>query len=259
MVAWSTTDKTNITLSGSNLTATKSAAAAGGVRLDTSFTGKRYFEFVLSTSTNHAAIGWANATASTGAQLGVDKNGFAYRPQRGEWMLNNVTSGTPTPRANGGVSRVVRVAVDFTALRAWVALGDDFWNALATEDPGTGTGGFDISTLNAGPYFPFFGSDDAGSAGTINCGAGDMWYAIPSGFSTLDTNVQAFEATSKMEGLALLAPPKNTMITPKMIGYGMLSAPANSVVCSKLIGYAILADVKPPMRSRTRDTAYLRF
>jgi hypothetical protein len=259
VVAWSTTDKSaNVTLSGGNLIATFSSATQGSVRGDTSFTGKRYFEALMSVSSSFWSVGWANATASLAAQIGTTVNSVCSRPARADVFFNSVSSAVQNS-ASLDAPVTARIAIDTTALLFWVALDDGLWNNSATADPASGTGGISLAALGAGPYFPIFGSAASGSQCTARFGAADMWFATPAGFSTLDTNVQAFMASSKFLGSAILAPPKNAMDASKLIGYGLLAPPANAFLCSKLIGYAILCDVKPPMRARTRDTAYLRF
>lgn len=261
MVAWSTTDKSNINLSGSNLTATKSVATIGGVRCDTSFAGgKLYYEGLIVTTTNHWALGWANATEVFTNLIGnvATANSVGGWPQRGEVHFNAVQTNMGVDQSLNNVYSI-RVAVDFTAKLIWFALNDGWWNLSVTDNPATGTGGRSIAGINAGPYFPIFGSDDAGSSCTARFGAADMWYATPAGFSTLDTNVQAFEATSKFEGLAILAPPQSGVEVSKFEGVAILAPPQIAMNVSKLIAYAILQDTKPPPRSRSRENVYLRF
>jgi hypothetical protein len=261
MVAWSTTDKSNITLSGSNLTATKSAATIGGVRCDTSFAGgKLYYEAWVVVGTNHWAVGWANASEVFTNLIGnvANNNSVGGWPQRGEVHFNAVQTNMQTDQGLNNVY-TVRVAVDFTAKLIWFALNDSFWNLSPTDNPATGAGGRSISTINAGPYFPIFGSDDAGSSCTARFGAADMWYPTPAGFSTLDTNTQAFMATSKFEGAAILAPPQLAANVSKLEASAILAPPQTALNISKLIAYAILQDTKPPPRSRSRENVYLRF
>jgi hypothetical protein len=53
-------------------------------------------------------------------------------------------------------------------------------------DPAANTGGYDISTLAAGPYFAAFGDAANAEAVTVNFGATTLAYAVPSGFAQWD-------------------------------------------------------------------------
>jgi hypothetical protein len=239
MVAWSTTDKSaNVVLSGGNLTAALNTAAAGGVRCDTSFTGLRYFE-VLVVNGSNIRIGWADATASLTTTLGQDTHGVRADPPSQNVVCNNVVLGAmSTFGANAGST--VCIAADFTAKLIWTRVNGGLWNNSLTADPATGTGGFSIAALAAGPYFPMFQSVSNGASVTARFGAADMWFATPAGFSTLDTNVQAFEAVGKLISGAILAPPKNAVSLQKLISGAILAPPRNAISLQKMVGYAIL-------------------
>jgi hypothetical protein len=75
-----------------------------------------------------------------------------------------------------------------------------------------------------------------------------MWFPVPAGFSTLDTNVQAFEAAAKFISYAILQPPQAAASVFKQISYGLLRPPQNAVSVFKFISYALLQP--PPTNGR---------
>jgi hypothetical protein len=244
-VLWNTADKTaNVTLSGGSLTATLTSAAYGGVRADTSASGKIYFEIAVNTVPSvNIGIGWANATASLSTYTGQDNNSwnwFFYTGTGNVWINNGPILGTGEAAVQ---TEVLGIAFDTTAKLGWVRVKNSRWNGSATADPATGTGGFSVSGLNAGPYFPCFNSNVNGASITANFGASSFTYAIPSGFSGLDTNVQNYEAAAKIIAYAELPPPLNAVDAAKIAGYANLPPPRNAVDVGKFIAYA---QVPPP-------------
>jgi hypothetical protein len=242
---WNTADKSaNVTLSGGSLTAAFSSASQGGVRATASqSTGKWYWEavFTVTPAGGNTGVGWANATASLASFFGTDKNGVAEFPNSGTGgaiFFNNGNIGS----VGGAVSiGTISIAIDFTAKLVWARYNGGLWNNSSTADPATGTGGYSISTINAGPYFPCFGANSSGQTVVANFGATDFNYPVPSGFSQFDTNAQAYNASSKFLGYDLLAPPKTAAVSSKFLGYDLLAPPQTAVVSSKFLGDAILA------------------
>jgi hypothetical protein len=86
-----------------------------------------------------------------------------------------------TAFANGNV---VCVAVDLTAKKIWWRTNGGTWNndILSNQNPATGAGGFSFSTLNAGPYFPAIGLNNATEIDAANFGATAYAQPAPSGF-----------------------------------------------------------------------------
>lgn len=245
-VIWNSGDASaNVTLSGGSLVATMSSATQGAVRGNTSFAaGKLYFEATLTNLSGSAwSVGWANSAAALGTAMGTDTKSVVYRPnQGGQAFFNNGALGTDYFPSVGDT---VCVAFDIGALKIWFKVNNGLWNGSATADPATGAGGYSVATIAAGPYFPVFGDAGSGGAVTARFGATDFWFAIPSGFSGLDTNAQAFNAASKFLGYAELAPPQNAVSASKFVGYAELAPPRNAVSASKVVGYALLREASP--------------
>ncbi len=241
-VLWNSADKTaNVTLSGGSLIATMTSGSYGGVRADTSAaTGKIYCEYTVRTSlANNAAVGWANAALTLSAFPSVDQNAVVWFYPFGEVWKNGATvgSGTIPVAANS----VLCVAFDIDNLKIWVRVNNGPWNTSSTADPATGTGGYSLASMAAGPYFPVFNSNVNGASVLANFGALSFANIIPSGFSGLDTNVQNFDASSKFLGYDGLAPPDTAAAASKLLGYAGLPPSQNAAVSSKFIAYAILS------------------
>lgn len=257
MVAWSTTDKSaNVVLSGGNLSATWNSNVQGGVRCDTSFAGGLlYFElYAQSGSLGNLSVGFANATQSLAANVGSSVNSVGVIPGNNSVSINNVSLGAFEHSSNQNtIPYTVCVAVNFTTGRWWARpatagpLG--FWNGSVTADPASGVGGFTLATLAAGPYFPMIDSINSNTAVvTARFGAADMWFPVPAGFSTLDTNVQNFMAIAKDVSYALLQPPQASANVFKEVSYALLNTPQASASVFKLVSYALLQP--PPTNGR---------
>lgn len=242
-VTWNSGDASaNITLSGGSLTATTSSATQGAVRANTSFaSGKQYFEVQLAVLSGSVyAVGWANATAALGTAMGSDTNAVTITPNinNSQTIINNVN--LSTLGFAGAQFYTLCIAFDITNKLIWSRYNNGLWNGSATANPATGTGGTSTSTLAAGPYFPVFAANSSGASAVAYFGGSDMNYAVPSGFSTLDTNVQAYNASSKFDGYAVLDAPQAAASASKFDGYAVLDAPQNAASASKFLGYAVL-------------------
>jgi hypothetical protein len=269
VVAWSTTDKSaNVTLSGGNLTATWTSNTQGGVRCDTSFAGGlRYFELYAAVAPlGNLSVGWANATQSLAGNVGSSLNSVGVVPGNNAVSINNATiGGFEHSTQQNAIPYTIRVAVNFTTGLWWampVTAGGNlqFWNGSTTADPVAGTGGLSLSTLAAGPYFPMVDNINGSTTASVTArfGAADMWYPTPSGFSTLDTNVQAFEAVPKFSGEAILIPPQAAANAYKFSGEALLMPPQAAASVYKMSGYAILRPKNDNVPSKSRLYAYLR-
>lgn len=191
---WNPADKSaSVTLSGSNLTATGSASA-GGVRANAfKTTGKVYWEYTCTAASGTATgsgtdigIGLSSAILSsvggsgTNAVLQIMSSGIIY--------VNGNTS------AFGGAvvcPATVAVAVDFTGKKFWLrALNGGQWNGNnATNDPGTGLGGSDISSLS-GNWYPLV-TFSAADVITANFGASAFVGSMPTGYAAFDPAASA--------------------------------------------------------------------
>ncbi len=244
-VLWNTADKSaNVTLSGGSLVATMTSASQGAVRADTSFgSGKLYYEVVLGTASgSNFGVGWANATSSLSSFIGNDKNGVAsYVANAGSpFFFNNANVG-----GGGGyaayASLTLCIAFDIGGKLIWAKYNNGLLNGSTTADPASGTGGISLSTINAGPYFPVMCANANGASVTANFGVTNFNYAVPAGFSGLDTNAQAYNASSKFLGYDVLNIPDATAVSSKFLGYADLPPSQNAAVSSKFIAYAILS------------------
>lgn len=243
-VTWNASDKSsNITLTNGNLTATTTSATQGAVRCNTSASsGKYYWEASLEVLAGSAfAVGWSNSSSALGTAMGgTDKNSVVVDSVAGTILFNNTSQGS----LGAGIALfTVCIAYDITNKLIWFRNDAGLWNGSATASPGSGTGGVSLSAINAGPYFPVFAANSSGAQVIANFGATDFNYPIPSGFSALDTDVQAYNASSKFLGYSVLQPPINAASASKFLGYSVLEPPINAASASKFLGYAILTTI----------------
>jgi hypothetical protein len=182
---WSTTDRLNVTLSGTNNLTVSAATAAGGVRtLDRNITGKFYFEYTHTTWIASAGAGLANAAAvlSTNAASGVNST---ITNINGAITVNNATSlGSIGARTNGDVTGI---ALDLTNNLIWFRVAPSGnWNGSAAANPATGVGGFSIAPIaGARPLYGWVGTTAAATFSvTANFGDTAFVGAVPAGFTS---------------------------------------------------------------------------
>lgn len=179
---WSATDKTNMTLSGSNLIATIASNATAGVRAaDAQITGLFYFEYTCTTFSNaNSFVGLALGTTVLGSLTGS-----VGVQQGGSISVNGAGSGsTLGARANGDV---IGVAINTTTNQIWLRVGAaGNWNGSATANPATGVGGISLAAITAGgfPLYPYFIGLTSGQAVTANFGATAFTGTVPAGFTS---------------------------------------------------------------------------
>lgn len=182
--SWNPADIHNITLSNGNLTATSGTGGAGfaGVRaVSGKSSGKYYFE-ITTTTFSAAYVGLAkstnNLTGNTTDAVALNAGGTI--------LVNGaVISGVGTIGLGGGA--IVGIAVDLTNSLIWFRVGaSGSWNALSgsANNPATGIGGVNISTI-AATLFPMFSTASSSSQNvTANFGASAFNGAVPSGFTS---------------------------------------------------------------------------
>lgn len=238
-LTWNPLDKAaNITLSAGNLVATTTSSSQGLVRATAAAVAtKVYMEGIATVDTGNWSFGWSNSLQSLTAQLGSTANGFAANGN-GNVFFNNTVIGTIG--TTFATPNLMRMAVDFTAGLVWVAIGNSYWNNNPLADPATGVGGYSFAGIGAGPYFPTFGAAGTGAQILADFGGTSNWFATPSGYSILDTNLQAYIASPKFLGYGLLGPPSTAISAFKFLGYGLLAPPQTGISAFKLLGYAIL-------------------
>jgi hypothetical protein len=186
-IAWNPADASaDLTLSLSNTRASYTGPTdfqAGAVRATVGkSSGKWVYEIGINSIGYHSP-GLANASAPLdqypGAAGGLN---VVYSQQSAtEWKTNNDATviGTGASMTPGGN---VTFAVDIDADLLWTAINGGNWNNSGSADPATGTGGWSISALSAGPYFPFVVLNFPGD-GIADIRNSGMAKSIPSGFS----------------------------------------------------------------------------
>lgn len=157
----------------------------------TETTGKFYFESTI-VYTNSTQI---SNTGSGLANLSQPNNTHINQPfAAGVRFVDGVilVAGASHGSTGGTFSTtdVAGIAIDFGAKLFWARNGAGNWNGNATNDPSTGVGGVDFSTITVGTGYgaaAFVGSVNppAGSTVTTNFGASAFANAAPSGFNDL--------------------------------------------------------------------------
>jgi len=201
-ITWNPSDKdAHQALSGGNLIATSSAGSGtvnSAVRATqaVSVAVKTYFEITFSSSASaqYFSVGVMNSAAALNANIGAT-NGInfcnKFNGSTSAIYLNGSGSGTYPALTNG---QVLRVAVDRANNKIWFAINANTWSGSAvwmgsggtTDDPGTGVGGANIASVT-GTIFPAISSAWTGDVATLNGGTAGFAYAIPTGFTQLDT------------------------------------------------------------------------
>jgi hypothetical protein len=174
---WNPSDKTNITLSGSNLIATATAGNCWVRAIKGNSSGKYYFEIVPTSPSLNAYIGIATAAAAgsfTGvAVLGTNANIYVN-------SAGGVTNIGGAPSAH-----VIGIAVDLGTNQIWfkdiTASGN--WNGSSSANPASGAGGISISAISGGLLFPFAWIVNSGDTAVANFGASAFTGTTPSGFN----------------------------------------------------------------------------
>lgn len=179
---WNTSDRTNVTLSGGNLTATGTTAGNGGVRSVAGFTSsKYYFEY---TCTTWAGLTMTLGVANLSASLSADTtNAAAIYAGNGFIYVNNAQQFSPgsfSP-ANGDT---ICVALDLVGKLIWFRKGAaGNWNGTLNGSPAAGTGGLDISSIAGSAIYALMAHNAQAAVITANFGGSAFVGAVPSGFN----------------------------------------------------------------------------
>ena len=208
---WNPSDKVNVVLSNSNLTATY--GVAGGTpfvrAIDGQTTGKYFFELYLTTGPGGlyygSGGGIALASAASGSYVGIAAD-VSYGQGDQGWNNNsNVWSNT----ASSFFPNNIGVCVDLTNNLIWLNSdlaqgGGTYWNNSGTANPNTGAGGLSIAWRGAAAVYPFLQMYSAGGeVWTANFGQNGFSRTVPTGFTagwpgsgpTLPTNLIQIGAT----------------------------------------------------------------
>jgi len=173
---WNPSDKTAMTLSNSDRTAT--GTGAGGVRsIFSTATGKIYWEVTYNGGTG-PGIGIANASATLATVYNTPTNA-AVSYNTTTWINNVSQAGAGIPIS---VAIPQCVAVDLGGKLIWFRSGAaGNWNNSGTANPATGTGGLNITVLGT-PLFALAGTSSSAQL-IANFGATAFTGAVPSGFT----------------------------------------------------------------------------
>jgi hypothetical protein len=180
---WNPSDKSGINLTGGDLTATSAVGGGAGVRAISSYSsGKRYFE-ITTTTLSSGYVGLALSSAVLSA--GTTTNAIGLNAGGSVWLNNSLQGSWSLPGLGGGA--ILGIAIDLTNTLIWFRVGaSGSWNALSgtANNPATGTGGINYSTI-AGALFPWFSSAFTnGQVVTANFGATAFNGTVPSGFAS---------------------------------------------------------------------------
>ena len=170
-------------LSGGSLVATSSGL--GTACATRTLSGLTYWETTITTLTGTVAVGIVNRFFNTasGSILGTDNNGLSFKSS-GAVVLNNVTLSTIQTYVQGNV---VQVAIDIQNRLIWFNVNNGNWNNNAANNPATGVGGIDYSSMSIPQILPAVSCSATGAVFTENF-SGAFTYTPPSGFITPDTN-----------------------------------------------------------------------
>lgn len=182
-VTWNPSDKSvDITLSGSNLIATRSAASSGlrsaRATKGIAHTLKGYFEVVITAMEAGGFIlnGVGTGGASLSTYVGGDANGWGYYASTGEKVTNTVLSAYGSTYAQGNV-----IGVAFDNGKVWFSKNNIWQNS---GDPVAGTGAA-FSGIT-GTIYPMTSlNDGAGPNLDVTTGrftSASFSYTPPSGF-----------------------------------------------------------------------------
>jgi hypothetical protein len=171
----------NVTMSGGNLTATRTAVTAAGRSRDYQKYGRYYAEFTVNAWAGTGdCVGLVRPEGSAGDIVGGLNGCYCYRS--GALWSNGASAGVSLGTVANG--QRVDMAVDFDANLIWFRRAGGNWNNSGSADPATGVGGIAFSFNAMAPCIGFGGSGGAnGNNVTANLGASAFGGTPPSGFN----------------------------------------------------------------------------
>jgi hypothetical protein len=201
-----------IVLSNGDLTASTSTPPSSTWRMarGTTALGAGKVAFEINATAIDAANGMIYGLLGGGVSLTVgalgntaNQNGCGMQSQGNIYVHGSVIIATSS--GYGGGSHVSMCCIDFPAAKAWwwytaPTLG---WNnaAIGSQNPATGLGGIDISSLTL-PLFPAFCGYHGTTVDTaILNTAGSFVNSLPSGFVAWDTAVGGSSSSNSFFGL----------------------------------------------------------
>jgi len=177
-----------IALSNGDLTATATSYAYKFTKtVAGKNTGKLYYEILIGTlGDSDSCCGLCNAD---GDPIQIPLSGLDALVCRryGSINFNGSGTGINLTGVTDTSGKVLRVAVDLDAQRAWFAIDTGLWNNDGSADPETGTNGIDISAICDEDIFPGVGPVASGDSYTGRFVDADFDHAIPTGFAAWDS------------------------------------------------------------------------
>lgn len=172
----------NVTLSGGDLTATRTGASPSGARSpDPKSSGKFYVEFIANALNGQGdGCGFGSQYATNAAVVNDGTEGvYVYRS--GSIWSNSASRGNLGAVANGDR---IDAAVDLSAKLVWFRRNGGNWNGSGTANPATGVGGIAFAYTSLAPLVGMGGTGGSvGSGWTVNLGGSAMIGAVPAGFT----------------------------------------------------------------------------
>jgi hypothetical protein len=197
--AWNPADKTGITLSNSDRTATSTAFNYNGVRAinpkHIADAEKVYVEFTLSGCTDSRdTVGFTILTKTLGS------NDYAQEATViGEDGVMSPSGGSLT----GGINnKTVGAAIDLGAKKIWYTVDGATWWGGSSPDPATNSGGAAFGAGHGSNDLYLYATiiSDHGVV-TLNAGKQPLAFAPPAGFTTYDPS----------DAAAIISPSINVM------------------------------------------------
>jgi hypothetical protein len=172
--------KTNTTLSSGNLVATSSGA--GGACSSRMLSGPCYFEGTITTLTGTPSIGIAASKWTTGVALQSGAGTLGYLAT-GAVQVNGVTLATIATWAAGNR---IDCAIDPANRLIWFRVAGGNWNNNVANNPATGVGGIDFSSMDEGSLEAAVYASLTGNVWSMKFSAAGWAGAAPAGFASID-------------------------------------------------------------------------
>lgn len=187
------------------------STGAGGVYSSKMISGPCYFEATPTTITGAPSVGITLATWNTSTALTAQTGSIGYLAT-GAVQINGVTVATIATWAAGNR---IDCAVDPDARLIWFRVAGGNWNNNAANNPATGVGGIDISSLIFGSMAAAVYASLTGNVWTTVFSAASFAGVPPAGFSSIDVSGYATADSTKYTPAPGAAPAVGTLASEK--------------------------------------------